>query len=247
MLHDASRPTDTGRVDDSDTAKNAPLPKPTARGLRAIQGEPFGITATDRVADAATVPDGKADGRTPGIGAPNQMIDTPVHNQGNQPDCLLQSARMAEHKQTGQDPGLAAYKEPAAQEGIYESGPNGGVDSLEGFTAIMNERPNIAAEFKSGAGPQDIKRPLDNRESVIACVNAHEFYKSLGYQTPRDGAGHAVVVTGADQTADGSWQFTVNDPNCESGSIPVDGSGFLRAWDAQGRQMITVKPKGDAR
>ncbi len=235
---------------ETDQPKDTAPPKVSAQGIRAMQGEQSGTGGTDSPGDANTdapaASDGKAESQAPRIGAPNQMTDTPLHNQGNQPDCLLQSARMAEHRQTGHDPGLAAYKDPATEEKIYEPGPNGGVNSLERFTTIINKRPDVAAELKTGTGPQDIKDPLDKGESVIAGVNAHEFYKSLGYQTPRDGAGHAVVVTGADQAPDGSWQFAVNDPYNGSSNVPVDGSGFLRAWNAQGCQMITVKSKGGA-
>ncbi|MCB0205960.1 MAG: hypothetical protein KDH89_14150 [Anaerolineae bacterium] len=34
------------------------------------------------------------------LGSPDQMTNTPIHTQGDAPDCLLQSARMAEHRQT---------------------------------------------------------------------------------------------------------------------------------------------------
>ena len=38
MLQDASAPTDTGEVKENDAAKEAPLPKHTGKGMRAMQG-----------------------------------------------------------------------------------------------------------------------------------------------------------------------------------------------------------------
>lgn len=170
-------------------------------------------------------------------GEPNQMHDTPVHCQGDQPDCLLRSAQMVEHRQTGRDPGLDAYKRPAAEQGIYRT--DGGVTNLPKFVEVMNERPGIQAELYRGDGPQDIKDALDDGKSVIACVDSYEFYKDVCNLEPNSG-GHAVVVTGAGETTDGEWQFTVNDPNVEIPNVPVDGDRFLRAWNAAGRPMITV-------
>jgi len=174
------------------------------------------------------------------LGAPDQMLDTPQHPQGDAPDCLLQSARMAEERQTGVDPGLDAYKQPAIERGIYD--PASGTD-LPAFVDVMNERPGIEAELVSADGPEDIKEALDSGESVIAGVDAYEFYQGQFNLEPNSG-GHAIVVTGADQAPDGRWEFTVNDPNESTPNTPVDGETFLRAWDAQGRQMVTVQSKG---
>jgi hypothetical protein len=176
------------------------------------------------------------------LGAPNQMADTPVHTQGNAPDCLLQSARMAEHRQTGVDPGLEAFKAPATEKGLYN--PNEGTD-LQGFADVMNERPGIEAKLQNAGGPEDIKTALDNGDSAIAAVDSYEFYKDQFNLEPNSG-GHALVVTGADQTPDGSWKFTVNDPNQETPNIPVNGDRFLSAWDNTNRSMITVHAKGGA-
>lgn len=176
------------------------------------------------------------------LGAPNQMADTPVHTQGNAPDCLLQSARMAEHRQTGVDPGLEAFKAPATEKGLYN--PNEGTD-LQGFADVMNERPGIEAKLQNASGPEDIKTALDSGDSVIAAVNANEYYDIVEEGEPND-AGHAVVVTGADQAADGSWEFTVNDPNKDTPNIPVNGDRFVSAWNQMDRTMLTVHAKGGA-
>ncbi|MBM4028857.1 MAG: hypothetical protein FJ280_26200 [Planctomycetes bacterium] len=171
-------------------------------------------------------------------GEPNQMLDTPLHPQGDKPDCLLRSAQMAEHQQTGHDPGLDAFKQPAIERGVYD--PGGGVTDLPQFVEAMNERPDIQAELYRGDGPQDIKDALDHGESVIACVDSYEFYKDVCNLEPNSGQ-HAIVVTGAGETAEGGWQFTVNDPNIEVPNVPVDGERFLTAWDAANRPMITVE------
>lgn len=172
------------------------------------------------------------------IGAPDQMLDTPLRRQGDQPDCLLRSAQMAEERQTGRNPGLDAYKRPAIEQGIYD--PGGGVTDLNRFVDVINERPRVYAELSQADGPEDIKAALDEGKSVIACVDAYDLYKGLGNFEPTHG-GHAVVVTGADQAPDGSWQFVVNDPNAEVPNLPVDGGRFLRAWNAMHRPMITVE------
>lgn len=166
-------------------------------------------------------------------GEPNQMHDTPLCNQGDRPDCLLRCAQMAEHRQAGRDPGLEAYKQPAIEQGIYN--PDGGVTDLPQFVEVMNERPGIQAELFRGNGPQDIKDALDDGKSVIACVDSYEFYKDVCNLEPNSG-GHAVVVTGAGKAADGTWRFTVNDPNIEVPNVPVDGNRILRAWDAAGQR-----------
>lgn len=172
-------------------------------------------------------------------GAPNQMADTPLHAQGDQPDCLLQSARMAEHRQTGIDPGLDAYKHPATEQGLYD--PRGGTD-LTGFVEVINDRPGVQAELQYADGPQNIKDALDQGDSVIAGVDAYEYYKGQYNFEPNSG-GHAIVVTGADQAPAGDWQFTVNDPNFETPNQPVSGDKFLRAWDVADRPMITMRAK----
>lgn len=176
------------------------------------------------------------------LGAADQMADTPVHTQGDAPDCLLQSARMAEHRQTGKDPGLDAFKDPAIEKGIYN--PDKGTD-LQGFADVLNERPGIEARLDNASGPQDIKSALDNGDSVIAGVDACEYYKDQFNLQP-DGSGHAVVMTGAEQTPDGHWNYTVNDPNFEQPNIPVDGDRFQSAWDKMDRAMLTVSGKGGA-
>lgn len=172
------------------------------------------------------------------VGAPDQMLDTPLHRQGDRPDCLLRSAQMAEEKQTGRNPGLDAYKQPAIAHGIYN--PNGGVTDLNRFVDIINERPSVQAELTKADGPEDIKEALDDGKSVIACVDAYDLYKGMGNFEPTHG-GHAAVVTGADQAPDGAWQFAVNDPNADAPNVLVDGRRFLHAWNAMHRPMITVE------
>jgi len=177
------------------------------------------------------------------VSAPDQAWDTPLHPQASdKPDCLLQSARMCEERQTGCDPGLAAYKVPALERGLYD--PNNGT-SIEGFAEVIDERPGLEADLVSADGPQEIKDALDEGQSVIAAVDAYEFYKGRFNLEP-SGAGHAVVVTGADEMPDGEWEFTVNDPNFESPNMRVDGQAFLRAWKNTDRQMITVARSGGA-
>lgn len=171
------------------------------------------------------------------LGEPNQMHDTPLHTQGDQPDCLLQSARMAEHRQTGRDPGLEAFKQPAIEQGLYD--PELGT-TVDRFVDVINERPGVEAELTYGNNPEDIKDALDDGKSVIVCVDAYEFYKDACNLEPNSGQ-HAIVVTGAGETADGGWQFTVNDPNFEVPNLPVDGDRFLNAWDAAHRPVITVE------
>ena len=62
-----------------------------------------------RLFDRITPESRLTDARPYRAGAPDQMSDTPLHGQDpDKPDCLLQSARMVEHKQTGIDPGLGA-------------------------------------------------------------------------------------------------------------------------------------------
>lgn len=170
-----------------------------------------------------------------------QMTDTPLHLQGDQPDCLLQSARMAEHCQTGVDPGLEAYKTPAIEKGIYD--PERGTDLTEMESIIINERPGIEAQLKFENKPEDIKESLDNGESVIAAVDAYEFYKGQINLEPNSG-GHAVVVTSAEKLPSGDWKFTVNDPNFEPPNQSVAGDRFLNAWDKTDKPMIVVKKTG---
>jgi hypothetical protein len=176
------------------------------------------------------------------LGAADQMADTPVHTQGDEPDCLLQSARMAEHRQTGVDPGLEAFKDPAIEKGIYS--PDKGTD-LQGFADVMNERPGIEAKLDNASGPQDIKSALDSGDSVIAGVDSYEFYKDQFNLEPNS-SGHAVVMTGAEQAPDGHWNFTVNDPNFEQPNMPVNGDRFRSAWEKMDRAMLTVSGKGGA-
>jgi len=170
-----------------------------------------------------------------------QMTDTPLHCQGDKPDCLLQSARMAEHKQTGVDPGLEAYKRPAIEKNIYD--PHKGTD-LPRMVDVINERPGIEAQLKFRQKPEDIKGALDNEESVIVGVDAYEFYKDQMPYMEDSGAGHAVVVTGAERLPSGDWKFTVNDPNSEIPNQPVTGDKLLNAWGKANKPMIVVKKTG---
>lgn len=172
---------------------------------------------------------------------PNQMKDTPLHLQGDQPDCLLQSARMAEHRQTGVDPGLEAYKTPAIEEGAYD--PVKGTDLVE-MEGIINDRPGIEAQLKFDNRPEDIKKALDSDESVIAAVDAYEFYKGKINLEPNSG-GHAVVVTSGEKLPSGDWEFAVNDPNFEPPNQPVAGDRFANAWGRR-KPMIVVKKTGVA-
>lgn len=117
-------------------------------------------------------------------GAAGQMTDTPMHTQGDAPDCLLQSARMAEHRQAGLDPGLEAFKDPAIEKGIYS--PDKGTD-LQGLADVMMERPGIKAHLDNASGPEDVKSALDSGDSVIASVDAYEFYKDQFNLEPNSG------------------------------------------------------------
>ena len=176
------------------------------------------------------------------VGAPDQMSDTPLHKQDpDKPDCLLQTARMAEHKQTGKDPGLETYKDPAIDRELYD--PVAGTD-LPGFVEMIDERPGLEAQLTHADGPLDIKEALDSDKSVIVGVDAPEFYRQYNFEV-NDG-GHALVITGAEQSEDGSWYFTVNDPNQDTPNIRVDSDAFLQAWDKAGRSMITVQAEGGA-
>jgi len=173
------------------------------------------------------------------VGAPMQMTDTPVHTQGDAPDCLLQCARMAEHRQTGLDPGLEAYKNPAQQEGIYD--PETGTN-VEKFADIMAERPGLSVEAGNAQGPEVIESALDQGKSVIVGVDAYEYYRGETNPEPNS-SGHALVVTSAEQQSDSTWKFTVNDPNDSTPNLPVDGNRLLPAWSGTGQLMMTVEAK----
>jgi len=210
--------------------------KTEAQAMRTQLGErpvPPQVAAEQRLEAAA--PAGFRD--APVLG---QMTDTPIHPQGDQPDCLLQSARMAEHRQTGVDPGLEAYKTPAIEKGIYDS--HSGTDMV-GMVDVINERPGVEAQLKFQQRPEDIKQALDNKESVVTGVDAYEFYKGQYNLEPNSG-GHAVVVTSAEKSPQGDWKFTVNDPNMETPNQPVAGDKFLKAWDKANKPMIVVKKTG---
>lgn len=172
-----------------------------------------------------------------------QMTDTPHYNQGNHPDCLLQSARMAETKQTGVDPGLEVYKNEAMRQHNYlEAGGAGGVSDMEKFAKQMDARPGIEANYQNGARLSDIKASLDQGESVIVGVDAAEFYPELGL--PPESGGHAVVVTGLSEKSDGTWNVTVNDSNETGPNTPKDGTTFTKAWQAAGNPMISIHKSG---
>ena len=102
----------------------------------------------------------------------------------------------------------------------------------------------LEAQLVRADGPPDIKEALDSGKSVIVGVDAPEFYRQYNFEV-NDG-GHALVVTGAEQTEDGAWHFAVNDPNQDAPNIHVDSDAFLQAWDKAGRSMITVRVKGGA-
>ncbi|MER2513554.1 MAG: hypothetical protein ABTQ25_14240 [Nitrosomonas ureae] len=171
----------------------------------------------------------------------NQMPDTPLYLQGDMPDCLLQCARMAEHRQVGIDPGLEVFKNMAIENGFYSS--QWGVE-LRGFMEIIKDRPNIVAQLDYANGPQDLKTVLDQGASVIAGVETHEYYHGLLNIEPNHG-GHAVVVTHVNESKDGFWQFIVNDPNESIPNQEIDCCAFQKAWDVMNRMMITVRAKGD--
>lgn len=63
MPKDTSGPADTGEVKETDAAKDAPIPQPTAKGIRAIQGKPGPIEAPlpDGVRVTSELPDRAAD------------------------------------------------------------------------------------------------------------------------------------------------------------------------------------------
>ncbi|MCB0038048.1 MAG: hypothetical protein H6646_00250 [Anaerolineales bacterium] len=172
-------------------------------------------------------------------GAPSQMTDTPLHQQGLAPDCLLQCARMAEHRQTGRDPGLVAFKQPAIEQNIYNQD---GVTDVDKFVSVLNDRDGVQAEGSYAASPEAILDSLNQRKSVIVGVNAYEYYKVESNLEPNSG-GHALLVTGAERQDNGRWQFTVNDPNQETPNFPVDGERLLPAWKAEGNLLITVEKR----
>lgn len=198
----------------------------------------------DRPVSPQVMAEQRLDAATPaGMDAPEagQMTNTPIHTQDG-PDCMLQSARMAEHRQTGIDPGLEAYKTPAMERGIYNS--RDGVTDLREMTDVINNRPGIEAELTTQQTPEDIQNALNRGESVIVGVDSYEFYKDQvpGIQ-PGDG-GHAVVVTSAEQQPNGKWEFTVNDPNSDIPNLPVDGDKFINAWNQADRPMVAVRRAG---
>ena len=196
---------------------------------RALQPE---IAAEQRL-DAAAQPSDKA--------VPGQMTDTPLHQQGDKPDCLLQSARMVEHRQLGTDPGLEAYKDRATEKGVYDPGdgrPRTGGTEVSGMKDIINERPGLSAELQAGQRPEDIKAALDKGDSVIAGVDSSAFYEGR-YED--NVAGHAIVVTSAEQSPSGQWEFRVNDPAADGPNVEVPGDRFLKAWDRVGRPMLVVR------
>lgn len=175
------------------------------------------------------------------IGA--QAQDTPQFNQGNHPDCALQSARMVEAKQLGKDPGLDVYKNEAYKQGNYaEAGNKGGVKDMEKFSEQINDRPGLKAGYKEGATLDEIKTNLDQGKSVIAGVDAAKFYPEL--ELPPNSGKHAIVVTGADKGPDGHFNITVNDPNDRSANRVVSENVFQDAWNHFDNRMIVVEKAG---
>ena len=167
------------------------------------------------------------------------MTDTPLHLQGDNPDCLLQSARMAEHRQLGADPGLEAYKDRAIEMGprVYDQD---GTDVVA-MKDIINERPGLSAELKTQQQPEQIKAELDNGDSVIALVDGTAYY--TGRAEPNF-EGHAIVVTSAEQTPAGDWKLTVNDPNRDIPNEEIPWARFQKAWGRQDNQMLVVRKIG---
>lgn len=175
------------------------------------------------------------------IGA--QAQDTPQFNQGNHPDCALQSARMVETKQLGKDPGLDAYKSEAYKKGNYEElNGSGGVKNMEKFSEQINERPGLHASYKEGATLDEVKSNLDQGKSVIAGVDAATFYPE--YELPPNSGKHAIVVTGAEKGPDGHFNITVNDPNDNFANRAVPEKVFLDAWKGFDNRMIVVEKAG---
>jgi hypothetical protein len=199
------------------------------------------IEADSKVARAVLASDdvriSDATGKTT---VPGQMTDTRHYNQGEHPDCLLQSARMAEARQTGKDPGLETYKNEAINKNNY-SEQEGGVGDMEKFAAQINDRPDLKANYQEQGSLEKIKNELDQGKSVIVGVDAGEFFQN---EFIPDNAGHAVVVTGAEKATDGSWKITVNDSNATGPNSEVSEFVFKNAWNNMNNPMIVVSKSG---
>lgn len=106
------------------------------------------------------------------------------------------------------------------------------------------EHYGVAVHFEHGANVAELLSELAHGHKVIAAVDSGELWGQDWFFQDwiwRDGADHALVVTGIDLSDPGNPQVIVNDPGEPTGaghSYPLDQ--FLKAWDDSGSYYVAT-------
>jgi len=100
---------------------------------------------------------------------------------------------------------------------------------------------------------EDIATALEEGDKVIVGLDANEIWQPVydpvdGTAIEQENGGHAVWVTGIEQTDDGSVQIILNDSGTPDGQRKVvDATDFLNAWQDYGNFLVvadTPNPTG---
>jgi hypothetical protein len=177
-----------------------------------------------------------------GYGMP--LEDAEVWRLQNGPSCAVNAQLMVIEVLTGECLPETETCDWLEGQGWYD--PRGGT-SMQDLDRLLIHN-GIETEVTGGADISDIADALERGDKVIVPLNAQEIWEPLrdpdtGEVVPQPGPyGHAVVVTGIDQNADGSFTVILNDsgtPNGQMSAVALED--FLEAWEDYDNQMIVAK------
>lgn len=168
---------------------------------------------------------------------------TSFNQQRFDDSCAVACQSQVLHQLTGRVTDEGLLVEQARQMGWYT--PGAGTPLRH--TGSLLELHGLQTDNVTGAGIADLKQWLDQGKAVIAGVDAEEILNAGKEQHTLNellgipDAGHAVQVTGIQQTSGGETMVVLNDPGHKDGAgMHISAREFLNAWDDTGRFACVV-------
>lgn len=166
------------------------------------------------------------------------------HEQQGQNSCAVVAQMSVYESITGQHIDEQQMCRIAAANRIYD--PETGTYPQD-VGKVLNVL-GIPTEQAYSATLVDVARALERGDKVIVGLDAREINMPLrdaktGLPIEQQDAGHAVWVTGIDQTSDGSVKIILNDSGAPDGQMKaVDAVDFLNAWGDYGNYLVIAHP-----
>jgi hypothetical protein len=178
------------------------------------------------------------------IGTPYQDIQEWDGQQTASDDCAVRAQQFIIEQFTGQKLSEQSLEQEAQSKGWYNPG-NGGTPLAD--MGNLLEAHGIPVQTYDHASISDLESQLRDGHKVIIGVNAEDLWshdpalQGIVQASGSQGADHAVVVSGIDDSDPNNVKVIISDPGTGEATASYPLNDFLNAWKASDFTMVATK------